>query len=520
MALAAALLGWLFDGLEMGLFPLVQRPALRELVGTDENDITLWIGVITSLFLIGAATGGVLFGWLGDRIGRVRAMMLSVLTYALVSALCGFANEAWQIGLLRFVAALGMGGEWSLGVALINEIWPDRSRAFLAGLIGAAANVGYFIIALTGLGLVNRIGDVRGFLESILLPATWIDSLLANQGWRFLMMLGALPALLTLFIRAFVPESERWQNEKDKGATSHWATYDLFSVLIGAAAAFGIIALWAFKLPLWAAIPGSIACFVAVTIGYIYPVVRYLQRSRAAEAVAQSAGTELRAGDPPLMPIRTAPPTGDPLKRMLIAACLSGVALLGTWGSTQQAPAVAGKMVEDARKAQAESEGISVRDLPPAPPAAGYTQLATSAGAILGTILAALAGNWLGRRVTYVLMCVGSFVIIQAFFNFTTTFDIQFLIFAFLAGAITASFYGWLPLYLPELFPTSIRATGQGFGFNFGRVLAAVGVLQLRSLQEAIGTLPQACAALSFIYILGVIVIWFVPETKGQPLPE
>src|SRR5271157_2991770 len=92
MALTAALLGWLFDGLEMGLFPLVQRPCLRELVGSDEQETTRWIAVITSFFLIGAATGGVLFGWLGDRIGRVRSMMLSVLTYALVSATCGFAQ--------------------------------------------------------------------------------------------------------------------------------------------------------------------------------------------------------------------------------------------------------------------------------------------------------------------------------------------------------------------------------------------------------------------------------------------
>src|SRR6187200_596848 len=109
MALTAALLGWLFDGLEMGLFPLVQKSALDELV--DSKHQTLWIGIITSLFLVGAATGGVLFGWLGDRFGRVRAMMLSVLTYALVSGLCGFATSAWQIGALRFIASLGMGGE-------------------------------------------------------------------------------------------------------------------------------------------------------------------------------------------------------------------------------------------------------------------------------------------------------------------------------------------------------------------------------------------------------------------------
>src|SRR5271163_1527137 len=102
MALTAALLGWLFDGLEMGLFPLVQGPCLQELlkVSADDKEITRWIAIITSFFLIGAATGGVLFGWLGDRIGRVRAMMLSVLTYALVSGLCGFAADV-SIGSLH-----------------------------------------------------------------------------------------------------------------------------------------------------------------------------------------------------------------------------------------------------------------------------------------------------------------------------------------------------------------------------------------------------------------------------------
>src|SRR5262249_62363445 len=124
MALTVALLGWLFDGLEMGLFPLIQKDALDELVGSDQR--TLWMGVMTSFFLVGAATGGVLFGWLGDRLGRVRSMMLSVLTYALVSGLCAFANEPWHVGVLRFIAALGMGGEWLLGVPLINEFLPGR----------------------------------------------------------------------------------------------------------------------------------------------------------------------------------------------------------------------------------------------------------------------------------------------------------------------------------------------------------------------------------------------------------
>src|SRR3989442_11878713 len=110
MALTAALLGWLFDGLEMGLFPLTARSALLDL-GIPEKDVLRWLGIITAFFLVGAATGGVLFGWLGDRIGRVRAMILSVVTYALFTGLCGVVGEAWQVGVLRFIALLGIGGE-------------------------------------------------------------------------------------------------------------------------------------------------------------------------------------------------------------------------------------------------------------------------------------------------------------------------------------------------------------------------------------------------------------------------
>ena len=503
MALTAALLGWLFDGLEMGLFPLVQKPALDELVGSDNR--TLWMGIMTSLFLVGAATGGVLFGWLGDRIGRVRSMMLSVLTYALVSGLCGFANEAWQIGLLRFIAALGMGGEWSLGVALINEIWPDRSRAFLAGLIGAAANVGYLLIGLVGSWVFQQIGQVRATLLALGLSEEWVTHLTQNEGWRFLMMLGAVPALLTFFIRWFVPESEKWEHERGKGATSHWATVDLVSVLIGACAACSVVALWAVQWQrffqvdltheiLGLRIAGSIIGLLIVTWGYTYPVLCYLKRAHAAGQIGDNWK-----------------PT---LKRMLLAATLSGVALLGTWGTIQQAPAWSGILVDQERKGQ------SPELLPPSPPAAAWTQMAAAFGAILGTIAAALLGGWLGRRITYFFLCLASFAIIWLFFMTTTVFDTRFLILAFLTGAITASFYGWLPLYLPELFPTAIRATGQGFGFNFGRIIAAIGVLQLDNLKAAFGGLPQACAALSFIYVVGVIVIWFVPETKGQPLPD
>ncbi len=153
MALIAALLGWMFDGVEQGLFPLVARPALMELMGPDAaQQMGTWLSAVTAAFLVGAALGGVVFGWLGDRIGRVRAMAWSVLVYSLFSGLCAFVQTPWQLAVLRLIGSLGMGGEWALGVALVMEVWPSRSRPTMAALIGAASNVGFLLIALAGLG--------------------------------------------------------------------------------------------------------------------------------------------------------------------------------------------------------------------------------------------------------------------------------------------------------------------------------------------------------------------------------
>jgi MFS family permease len=512
MALTAALLGWLFDGLEMGLFPLVARPALVDLLTKEggppsEQQVSAWLGIITALFLVGAATGGVLFGWLGDRFGRVRAMMLSVLTYAVVSGLCGFASSAWQIGLLRFVASLGMGGEWSLGVALVNELWPERSRAFLAGLLGAAGNAGYLLIAIVGLGLSQFIDETRSLLLSAGMTISFVEHLLSNGSWRFLMMLAAAPALLVFFIRVFVPESARWQRERDKGCTSHWAATDLVGVIVGGVAAVGIIVVWAPELSIsmrWRVI-GSIAGLAIALVGYTYPVRRYLSRSDSSD----------------LPPIHRADPT---FRRMLLAACLSGVALLGTWGSVQQTPPYATGLIHANWERQrpptrdASTDADVRRD---AQRAAAHTQIVSALGAVIGTLFAALIADRLNRRLTYFALCIGSLAIVPGFFLTQIAVNDTFFVLVFLMGAITASFYGWLPLYLPEIFRTAVRATAQGFAFNFGRILAAIGVLQLGSLTRIFGGgLPMACASLSLVYLVGMALIWRAPETKGQLLPE
>lgn len=486
LALTAALLGWMFDGLEMGLFPLVARPSLMDLLQTrDDNQIGKWIAVTTASFLIGAATGGVLFGWLGDRIGRVRAMTFSVLTYAVFTGLCGVAGEAWQVAGLRFFSALGMGGEWSLGVALVMELWPNSSRAFLAGVIGAAANVGYLVIGCVSLGLDRIMGSLPGALLAAGLPESWVISLTSHSGWRLLMFSGAAPALLTFFIRLFVPESGRWREEQTRGSTSHWATRDLFGVFLGALGAITIIYLWTEEVQPVSRLVGSLAAFIITTLGYLYPAWRYLQRVAAAGRDPSGSGKTT-------------------LKYMLLGASLSGVALLGTWASMQWAPTWADQLTNGQ-----------------IPEAKAHTQICMAAGAVVGTLAAAFLGNWLGRRVTYSLLCLGSLGSALLFFLGNSQFGPWFLATVFLAGGVTASFYGWLPLYLPELFPTAMRATGQGFSFNFGRIIAAIGALQTGKLMGFFGgTYPKACSVMSLIYLVGLAIIWLAPETKGKPLPE
>jgi MFS family permease len=422
MTLVAALLGWMFDGFEMGLFPLVARPALMELMGPEASKtIGTWFSVIIAMFLVGAACGGIFFGWLGDRIGRVRALVWSVATYAVFSGLCGFSTAPWHLAVLRFTASLGMGGEWALGVALVMEVWPSTSRPMLAGLIGVAANAGFLLIALMGLGLTKVINEVYSFFTIIGMPAEWKSSLLSNSAWRLLLFLGATPAILTFFIRLFVPESPRW-------------------------------------------------------------------KQAAAQTPANRVSDIFKGGL---------------AKSTIKGAILGAIILLGTWGSTQWLPAWADKL----------SGQI--------PTAKSWAQIWSAAGAIVGSFLAAYMAKWTSRRLAYFILCILATGTCAYLFRMPMKYDGTFLFWVFIVGGVTASFFGWLPLYLPELFPTRVRATAQGFAYNIGRVLAAAGTLGAGSLLNYFNEdYARMCAVVSLVYILGIVFIWFCPETKGRPLPE
>jgi MFS family permease len=503
LALLAALLGWMFDGMEMGLFPLTGKSALRDLLGSaaPQAQVDAWYGVIMACFLVGAATGGVLFGWLGDKIGRVRAMTVSVLLYSLCSGLSAASQTPAQLGVLRFLGALGMGGEWALGVALVMEVWPNASRAWLAGWIGAFGNLGYTLCGAIALGLNRYQNDLPGWLTSVGLSEGWAAALTAHGNWRLLMLAGAVPALLTLFIRLFVPESEKWEREKEAGKASHWSGRDLLGVLVGAAAALGVIALWApvypFSVELFgrayvveafsqpARIGLSVLGLVVVVVGYLMPARGYLSRA--------GLPTGARA---------------ETLRRMLLAAGLSGVALLGTWAGLMWVYMWVSAIDPH------EGTAPEVRR--------AWVQIATSLTAAAGCLAGAVLGGVLGRRPVYAALCVLSGVGMVAFYNQPDpAYGVGFVLSAGALAFVSAAFYGWLPLYLPELFRTAVRATGQGFGFNFGRIIAAVGQLQMANLLGAFdGDYAKACSVVAGVYAFGLLLIVFAPETRGKPLPE
>ena len=383
-----------------------------------------------------------------------------------------------------------MGGEWSLGVALVNEIWPDKSRAFTAGLIGAAANVGYLLASVVSIVVLGYVANHEGSLHLPGFSDTASSFLLGHSAWRLLMISGALPALLIFLIRIFVPESEKWEAEKERGHTSHWANVDLFGVLLGGAATLAIIWAWS---PLAAHAHLAMSWAVVITLaglgvalmGFLYPVRRYLARAEAAGSFTQIKDQGI---------IRT----------MLFGSALASVALLGTWGSTQWAP-----------------RWVTDQLAPNTPNAKEWTLFWLSAGAIVGTMVAALVAGRFGRRKTYTLLCLSSIGGALLLYWTNDSYGPYFLFTTFVAGAATASFYGFFPLYLPELFPTAVRATGQGFAYNFGRVIAAIGGLQVANLMSFFGnSFPKAATALSAIYLVGMGIIWLGPETKGRPLPD
>jgi MFS family permease len=202
----AAWLGWTFDGLELHLYTLVALPFVAELLGglpTTNPDVGRYSSIIQGAFLLGWAVGGGFFGRAGDRLGRSRALSLTVLTYAVFTGLSFFAHAWWQLMIFRFLAALGVGGEWAVGASLLSETWPRKWRPWIAAVLQSGVNIGILVAVLA-------------------------NHLMAARPPRYLFLVGVLPALLVFWIRRAVPETDEWRAAKAKSQHHEPGLTELF----------------------------------------------------------------------------------------------------------------------------------------------------------------------------------------------------------------------------------------------------------------------------------------------------
>ena len=412
LVLFVAWLGWVFDSMDATIYALVLEPALHDLLrapggGPVSAEVIGWYGgIIFSIFLIGWAIGGVLFGVLADNFGRTRALVFTILIYAVFTGLAALSHTWWQLALFRFLTALGIGGEWAAGATLVAEAWPEDKRTRAAGLLQSAWAAGFFVAAL--LNLVLR-----------------------NCGWRPMFAIGILPALVALFVRWWVKEPERWvkarAEERQAGGARPLKLMELFA-------------------------PG-------------------LRRAT------------------------------------LVGSGLAFVAVFGLWGATNWTPTLI--------RALPDLQGMTASELTSR---VSYAIMVLNVGALAGYLSFGPLAERVGRRRVFALMCVGSLVMLPVTFLTPRTYTHVLLLLPLL-GFFNNGIFSGFPIYLPELYPTRIRATAAGFCFNIGRVLAATGPFVTGYLVIKLGSFGLAASAVAVVYIIGLLILPFAPETKGRPLP-
>ncbi|TAL12795.1 MAG: MFS transporter [Nitrospirae bacterium] len=412
--LLVAWLGWVFDSMDATIYAIVLHPALHDLLhagpggaSVGDADIGWYGGIIFSIFLVGWAVGGVLFGVAADYFGRTKTLVVTILIYALFTGLAALSQDWWHLAIYRFLTALGVGGEWAAGAAIVAEVWPEEKRAKAASILQSAWAVGFFLAAAFNL-------------------------MLRGHSWRVLFLVGVAPALVALLVRLWVKEPERW-----------------------------------------------------------------------VKAHAQ----ELQAG-----PVRGVKILelfrGDFLRPTLVGSGLAFVAVFGLWGATNWTATLV-RRLPDVTGLDAATVTTNV----------SYAIMWLNVGALAGYLSFGPLADRFGRRPVFALMCGGSFVMLPIIFLVPRPYDHVLLLLPLL-GFFNNGIFSGFPIYLTELYPTRIRATGAGFCFNAGRVLAAVGPFLTGFLEQSLGSLGRAASAIALIYLVGLAILPFAPETRGKPLPE
>ena len=414
VVLFVAWLGWVFDAMDATIYAIVLHPALEDLLrlssgssAASQEAIGWYGGIIFSIFLIGWAIGGIFFGVVADAIGRTKTLIATILIYAAFTGLAALAQDWWHLAIYRFLTALGIGGEWAAGAAIVAETWPESKRAKAAGILQSAWAVGFFLAAACNL-------------------------LLKDYGWRALFLVGILPALVALLVRWRVKEPERWVRVRgQRERTSHPRQIPLSAIF-----------------------------------------------------------------------------RGDLRRATWIGSALAFVAVFGLWGSTNWAPTLV-RTLPDLNGNDPATLSMYV----------SYAIMALNAGALFGYLGFGPMADRFGRRPVFALMCAGSAVMLPITYLVPETYTGVLLLLPLL-GFFNNGIFSGFPIYLPELYPTRLRATGAGFCFNAGRVLASASPFITGWLVTTLGSFGRAASTVALIYLVGLVVLLFAPETKGKPLPE
>ena len=414
LVLFVAWLGWVFDSMDATIYALVLHPALHDLLQVasggapvSDSDIGWYGGIVFSIFLVGWAIGGVLFGVVADYVGRTRTLIVTILIYAVFTGMAALSQDWWHLAIYRFLTALGTGGEWAAGASLVAEVWPEEKRAKAAGILQSAWAAGFFLAALFNL-------------------------LLRGYGWRVLFVVGVVPAIVAFFVRLWVKEPERWVTARKQELAS-----------------------------------GT---------GHRLKIVELFQ--------------------------------GSLRRPTLVGSVLAFVAVFGLWGATNWTPTLIGALPD--------MRGLDARALEQYK---SYAIMALNVGALIGYLSFGVLADRFGRRPVFALMCAGSLVMVPVTF-LTPHAYVHVLLLLPLLGFFNNGIFSGFPIYFPELYPTRIRATGAGFCFNAGRVLASGGPFLTGYLVTSLGSFGRAASAVALIYLVGLLILPLAPETKGRPLPE
>lgn len=445
LVLLIASLGWIFDIFEGQIFVASMRDAMPALldVAKDNKLVTRWNDWAFGSFLLGGAVGGVLFGMLSDKIGRSKTMVVTILFYSVFTCVTAAAQAPWQMVMLRFFVAMGVGGEWAVASAMVAEVMPDRSRPVMSSIFHASSVFGTLLAAAAGAFVVGN----------------------PEFGWRWGFALGAIPALLTLWIRWKLREPDQWVKARDRAAkdvtqqTGHivelFRGVNLRNTIVGVSlASIGLVTFWG---------------------GHIYGKNALLRDAQREALIDEGVSTKGPAAD---------------------------------------APEAKKKQYQKAKEAAFKKHNSRIKR------AEMLSMVLITIGGGLGLVLFGTISNRLGRKGAFILYHVVAFFMMVLLFQVLIANNASPTVLAItlpIFGFFTLGMHAGYAVYFPELYPTRLRGTGAGFCFNMGRLATAAafvifGVFPVPPENKAVMLAP--------LYLVGVVVVLFARETRGQVLPE